>query len=386
MKRFLAMILAAVMILTVAACGKTETPETPETPDNGDVAVSAPAENSGELKPGVYKATSSYATEGMNMTWNFVLTLKDDSTFTLTDEEGTDKGTGTYTLTDNCYTLVYADERTGTFVTTADGTLKCTTDFPYGKATIQLALVGDIEFYYYSTLPVDEDLLAEAEQEIIVGGNFGIIEGDYAASYTKESAMAGTVVYNYSATINADGTFSYSVKFDMGGTTMDGAAATGTYVFDGSKFTFTDSEGNVTEGAVTAENTIVIALKASAMAADPYEVTFVPAAAASLAAGNYAASYTKESAMAGTVVYDYSATVGADGTFSYSVKFDMGGTAMDGVSAAGTYVLNGSSFVFTDSEGNVTEGTVTADNTLVISLKASAMAADPYEVTFTVAE
>lgn len=90
--------------------------------------------------------------------------------------------------------------------------------------------------------------------------------------------MAGTVVYEYTAQIGEDGTFSYSVSFDMGGTVYDGSAASGTYTLESGAFTFTDSEGNVTVGTVTAENTLVISLMASSMAKEPYEVTFVPAA------------------------------------------------------------------------------------------------------------
>jgi hypothetical protein len=63
----------------------------------------------------------------------------------------------------------------------------------------------------------------------------------------------------------------------------------------------------------------------------------------------------------------------------------MGGSLQEGVSANGTYTLTGNTFTFTDSEGNVTEGKLTADTTLVISLKASSMAKDPYEVTFAAA-
>ena len=63
----------------------------------------------------------------------------------------------------------------------------------------------------------------------------------------------------------------------------------------------------------------------------------------------------------------------------------MGGTPYEGVSANGTYTLEGNVFTFTDSEGNVTEGKLTEVNTLVISLKASTMAKDPYEVTFVAA-
>ncbi len=105
-----------------------------------------------------------------------------------------------------------------------------------------------------------------------------------------------------------------------------------------------------------------------------------------LTAGTYTGSYTKESAMAGTVTYVYTAQVGADGTFSYSVTFQMGETQYDGSSASGNYTLENGVFAFTDSEGNVTEGGLTANDTLVISLMASSMAKEPYEVTFTLAD
>ena len=391
MKRILSVLLMLAVVLSIAACTNNDTPDTPDVPDTSDSTPvdsddtpAVPAKNEGELKAGVYTATSSYAAEGMNMTWNFVLTLKPDATFLLTDAEGTEKGSGTYALTGDCYTLSYADERVSTFVVQADGTLKLTSDFPYGIAQVQLQLVGDIVFTYQSEVPADTTAPADdpADEPI---ATFTIAEGTYTAAYEKVSSMAGTVVYNYTATVGADGTFAYSVSFDMGGTPYEGASASGTYTLEGNVFTFTDSEGNVTEGKLTAVNTLVISLKASSMAKDPYEVTFAPATY-KLDEGIYLAAYEKVSQMAGTVVYNYTATVGADGTFAYSVSFDMGGTPYEGASATGTYTLNGSTFAFTDSEGNVTEGTLTADNTLVISLKASSMAKDPYEVTFVMAE
>ena len=288
MKRILILALALVMVLTMVACGTddgdkantdpidlgTESDTTPDT----DPADTTPSENKGELKAGVYTATSSYATEGMNMTWNFVLTLKADNTFTLTNDAGDAKGEGTYALTDSCYALTYSDERTATFVVQEDGTLKLTTDFPFGMATIQLALVGDIIFTF--------DKEVEGDTGSSEGGNeqggtttetFTIAAGTYAGVYQKESSMAGTVKYVYTATVGADGAFSYSVKFAMGGTEMDGSSATGTYTVDGNKFVFTDSENNVIEGVLTNDNTLVISLKASSMASEPYEVTLTPA-------------------------------------------------------------------------------------------------------------
>ena len=392
MKRILIALLMAAVVLSTAACTGNETPDTPDVPDTSDSTPAdtdetpaAPAKNEGEFKAGVYTATSSYSTEGMSMVWNFVLTLKEDGTFLLTDAEGTEKGSGTYALTEDYYTLTYSDERVSTFVVQKDGTLKLTSDFPYGIAQVQLQLVGDIVFTYAGEITADttapEDTTPDATDSCQV---YTLVPGTYMATYEKVSQMAGTVVYNYTATVGADGTFAYSVSFDMGGTPYEGAAASGTYTLNGNTFIFTDSEGNVTEGELIGDNTLVISLKASAMAKDPYEVTFAPASF-TLAEGTYTAAYEKTSQMAGTVVYNYTATVGADGTFSYKVSFDMGGTPYEGAAASGTYTLNGNTFIFTDSEGNVTEGKLTADNTLVISLKASSMAKDPYEVTFAAA-
>ncbi len=386
MKRFLALTLIFAMLFVMAACGddSTETTttaeSTTETTTEAAVDPETPAENEGEFKAGVYTATSSYAAEGMNMTWNFVLTLQADGTFTLTDAEGTDKGNGTYALTGNCYSLTYSDERTGAFVVQKDGSLKITEDFPYGMAKIQLALVGDIIFTFESDVPAGEDTPAEGGEEDD-GTVYTIAAGTYKATYEKVSAMAGTVVYNYTATIGEDGTFAYSVTFAMGETMMDGSSASGTYTVNGNDFIFTDSEGNEIVGKLTGENALTIELKASQMASAPYEVTFT-GETYTIAAGTYAASYEKVSAMAGTVVYNYTATIGEDGTFAYSVAFAMGETMMDGSSASGTYTVNGNDFIFTDSEGNETVGKLTGENALTIELKASQMATAPYEVTF----
>lgn len=279
MKRILALLMIVAMMIALVACNNSNTDETTttessatETTDTTGKTFTESASNEGTFKAGVYTASSSYSSGQMNMTWNFVLTLKEDGTFVLTN--GTDeKGAGTYALTDDCYTMTYSDERTCTFAVQADGTLILTADFPFGIATIQRALVGDIVFTYAGEASEGGNEGGEEGGETD-GTVYTIEAGEYAATYTKESAMAGTVVYSYVATVGADGTFSYSVTFPMGDTVYDGASASGTYTLDGNKFTFTDSEGNVTEGTLVAENTLKISLKASAMAKEPYEVVF----------------------------------------------------------------------------------------------------------------
>ena len=394
MKRIFALLMVLAMMLAMVACGGTKNEETTTTGETTTEATTTEettteetkeftesAANAGELKAGVYTSSISYA--GMGMTWDAVLTLKTDGTFVITSADA-EKGAGTYALTGDCYTMTYSDERICTFATQADGSLILTSDFPFGVVKIQRALVGDIVFAYEGE--ASEETTGSTEQ----GGSaetaeiYTLSAGTYQATYEKVSQMAGTVIYNYTATIGEDGTFSYSVKFAMGETEMDGSSASGTYTLENNVFTFTDSEGNVTEGALVANNQLMISLKASAMASTPYEVTFIPAEVEihTLKAGTYTAVYEKVSQMAGTVIYNYTAIIGEDGTFSYSVKFAMGETEMDGSSASGTYTVSGNTFTFTDTEGNVTEGFIRADDVLMISLKASAMASTPYDVIF----
>ena len=386
MKKIIAVILSLVMVMSFAACSAQKTGD--ENPATNEITQAA---NAGGLQMGVYTGTAIYTSGEFSMTWNMIIDFNEDNTFVLNNEKGEEKGSGSYALTDSCYTMTYSDDRTCTFIVKDDGTLELTKALPYGQNAIGLEEVGGIVLSFHG----DSYEFAAPETDTTTGAtpeaaDTSVSAGTYAASYTKESKMAGTVTYNYVAELGEDGSFSYAVTFDMKGTMYDGSSASGTYAVENGKFVFTDAEGGVIEGVVTGENTFVISLMASDMASDPYEVTFVPATAsdaeASVNVGSYVASYTKESKMAGTVTYNYTAELGEDGSFSYAVTFDMKGTMYDGSSANGTYAVEDGKFVFTDTEGNVIEGAVTGENTFVISLMASDMASDPYEVTFVPAE
>lgn len=232
--------------------------------------------NEGELKTGTYSGSSAYSEGEFSMEWNYTVSFNADGVFTLTDKAGEEKGAGTYALTDNCYTMTYSDDRICKFVVQADGTLKVTSDMPYGQASITPDMVGGITLSFIGEATPEEDTAVDEtiSDEAVATGDFSIAAGTYSASYIKESPMAGTVEYKYSAEIGAD-TFSYSVSFDMSGTAYDGCSASGTYTVDSGKFVFTDEFGTITEGTLTADNTLVISLKASDMAKEPYEVTFV---------------------------------------------------------------------------------------------------------------
>ena len=278
MKRIFAAILALCMILCAGcAAAPTETTTAP-TETTVPVETTVPAVNEGELQMGVYGGSATYAEGEFSMTWVFTITFADDGSFKLTNEAGEEKGAGIWALTDNCYTMTYSDDRTATFVIRADGTLEVTSDLPFGKNGISPDMVGGIVLSYMgeaTDIPEpDADATTAATAEV---GDYTLSAGTYTGSYTKESAMAGTVTYVYTAEVGAAGTFSYSVSFQMGEDTYDGSAAAGTYTLENGVFIFTDSEGNVTEGVLTANDTLVISLMASAMAKEPYEVILVPA-------------------------------------------------------------------------------------------------------------
>lgn len=278
MRKFFMTTMTAAMLFCLTGCGNNDVPGTNDAENNTVTETPMPtaeptaadsehssndnvtetAVNKGEFKIGAYAGNAVYETEGFSMSWIFTANFREDGTFTLVNDAGEEKGSGTYALADSYYTMSYSDGRTGSFVVLEDGSLMAMGDFPYGQASISSDTVGGLVLTY----------------GITETSGYSLAAGTYKATYTKESAMAGTVVYEYSAELGEDGTFSYSVTFAMGETVYDGSAANGTYTLNGTTFLFTDSDGNVTEGTVTGEDTLTIALMASAMAKEPYEVTF----------------------------------------------------------------------------------------------------------------
>ena len=273
MKKLLALLLSFAMAFSLAACGTQDDASDSTADTEIESTVTETPVNESELKLGVYTGKASYATEGFSMEWNIVIDFNEDGTFVLSNDAGEEKGAGTYALTDTHYTMSYNDERSCTFAVLADGSVEFTSELPFGKASIGLEEVGGITLSYcgesYDFVSADDS----AQMQGVADAS--ITAGVYSASYTKESRMAGTVTYNYTAQLAEDGSFSYGVTFDMKGTAYDGSSATGTYSVQDGKFVFTDSEGNAAEGIVTADNTFVISLSASQMASEPYEVTFV---------------------------------------------------------------------------------------------------------------
>ena len=399
--------------------------------------------NEGTLKAGIYKSSFSVAMGQMTMNFNITLTMKADGTFAMTDAAGADKGSGTWALTGDCYTLTFAADKTTTCVVKANGSLEITSRLHYGSNGFDIASVeGGITFTFDQELPAphthsatkteqvdatattdgvkaywycagcgtyfsDEACTAVIENldawktgdgKIPATGtpavSYTLAAGTYVGTYEKNiAAMGMSVTYYYNATFNADGTFNYFVKYIMGGV-QDGVNISGTYAVEGNTVTLTPAEGAAITGTLTADNTLSIALQATTISTTAYDVTFTagdhvipelpPVADYTLAAGTYVGTYEKNiEAMGMSVTYYYNATFNADGTFNYFVKYIMMGSVQDGVNISGTYAVEGNTVTLTPAEGTAITGTLTADNTLAIALQATAMSTTAYDVTFT---
>ena len=185
MKRVFAIILTLSMILCAAGCGaQADTPET--------TVPTGPAANAGELKAGTYAGSAEFSEGEFSMAWNFTVSFLEDGTFILCNDAGEEKGAGTYALTDACYTMTYTDARTCTVTVLEDGSLEVTTALPYGQASIDPEKVDGIVLTYVGEEIVTGGQTGDDTGAAVGSGDFTIAAGTYTASYTKESAMAGT--------------------------------------------------------------------------------------------------------------------------------------------------------------------------------------------------
>jgi hypothetical protein len=250
------------------------------TDDGGKVDL--PTKSEGKLKYGTYKGTSVY--EGDNngkpfsMTFEILLTLNEDGTFTLTNFSDEDKGNGTFTVNDGVYTLNFGEDKTTNFVVNADGKIQFITTVYYGKASISLDMVGDIILTSTATEPDDTTIdSSETDTTIDNPGNddkepvetvYTLAEGTYQGTYTKVSGM-GNFVYTYTVVVGADNAISYSViyttPFDEGDEPNVGLSYAGTYTLNNNKLVFTtnDEKPITFEGTLTADNTLSIGLQAT---------------------------------------------------------------------------------------------------------------------------
>lgn len=348
MKKLISILLCFAMLATFAtACGGEEKTDT--TAIAGEYVLDA-------------------SNLGMPMKW-FIKVTEDAKFSIATDRAYSNlKGEGTIGNTDDTYMFVYSDStneapKTATFK--AEGAnLVFSTNVPIGAASVSPKENEDGTTDYPTAKGI------KCEENL----------GTYMGTYVKESAMAGTVNYNYELTLGYGLEYTFASSFSMMNQVFT-ITESGLFAIDGDKITFTATvkDGVAVEAPAAVEGTIAnkeitAAFKLSAMAAEPQSVTAKFATYADVA-GEYVGVIEK--AMGPMVLkYDTKLVLDAFGGYKYTTS-TMGEVDY---TEEGTYTYADKKFTFTSSAEGATAVEATFDG-FVITTKfpMSAMVSTPVD-------
>lgn len=250
------------------------------------------------VKPSVSKEGLTSGNYDVDISWSPmgamispVLRIDADAmTFQLYNKgaSGTVKGSGTISHKNGVFTLNYSDGHKTTF-TAKDSTLSFTSKLWYGTASFNNTDASGTFVPYTAQLRKTEETgpsqpgetdpeqpqETEKPQETEPSGTETVPKtGTYSATLSK-MAMGKEVIYTCTMTLNADGTYQYTVKFNMMGNPYE-QTENGTYTADGSALTFTAEDGTKTTGMAGDESTFAVTRKASSFASalDVLKFTF----------------------------------------------------------------------------------------------------------------
>ena len=179
-----------------------------------------------------------------------------------------------------------------------DGRLIFLSPFWFGGAEPKFVEEGDDTVTYPEFLISKEEILKDIDKETIVnksaasaenngeasgdGESAGFRMGTYGGTYST-TAMGNALTYACTITFRGDGTYSYSVRFHVMGSSYS-ESESGTYKVSGSSVTLTAGNGTVMTGSV-GKNTVTITRYASSFAFSPAAITFTYGVSPSPSAG-----------------------------------------------------------------------------------------------------
>ena len=288
------------------------------------------------------------------------------------DDPETSKGNGTIAYADGEYTMNFADGNTTTF-TFEDGVITFTSKLWYGSASFENKDDND-EFISYQAELTNEAEAAEEDAAETEEDEDVIAPGSYCLVYyvvDNENVVLGDNVATFE--VEDNGNLQITSPFWFGAATPQFVADDGTVTYP----EFVVSQESI-EKDIDASVIVSKEEKEEKKSAEKKEDA-ASGDSTAFKTGTYGGTYTT-TAMGSSLTYACTVTFNADGTYTYTVKFNMMGQTYT-ESESGTYKVNGSSLTL--SSGNGTMSGSISGNSVSITRKVSSYSFSAATITLT---
>lgn len=288
------------------------------------------------------------------------------------DDQETSKGNGTIAYADGEYTMNFADGNTTAF-TFEDGVITFTSKLWYGSASFENKDDND-EFISYQAELTNEAEEAEEDAAETEDDEDVIAPGSYCLVYyvvDNENVVLGDNVATFE--VEDNGNLQITSPFWFGAATPQFVADDGTVTYP----EFVVSQESI-EKDIDASVIVSKEEKEEEKSAEKKEDA--PSSdSTAFKTGTYGGTHTT-TAMGSSLTYACTITFNADGTYTYTVKFNMMGQTYT-ESESGTYKVNGSSLTLYSSNGTMS-GSISG-NSVSITRKVSSYSFSAATITLT---
>jgi hypothetical protein len=347
MKKLFAICMSFTLGLVLIACGVTTAPTTAApttaTPTTEEITTTTEAD---AVVLGNYVGTHTVSAMGSDVVYNYLMVF---------DESGTYTFHSIFTMSD----IDYSFDESGTY--SVDGSVLTITPTDGDPVAGTVNTNGTIEVGVKASEMGSRASRSLTPTKLQYNTN-------YVGTHTV-SAMGSDVIYHYTITLGLDGTYSVFSTFIMSEETYT-FTEIGTFTQAGSIITITPDAGTAVEGTINNDGTINVSIKASSMGTRALRLLTPTALTYNVA---YAGTHTV-SAMGSDVVYTYTITFDLFGNYAFHSDFTMSDVPYT-FDETGSFTLVGTVLSTTPLEGVAVEGTLNADGSITVSVKASSMGA-----------
>lgn len=288
------------------------------------------------------------------------------------DDQETSKGNGTIAYADGEYTMNFADGNTTAF-TFEDGVITFTSKLWYGSASFENKDDND-EFISYQAELTNEAEEAEEDAAETEDDEDVIAPGSYCLVYyvvDNENVVLGDNVATFE--VEDNGNLQITSPFWFGAATPQFVADDGTVTYP----EFVVSQESIEKDI---DASVIVSKEEKEEEKSAKKKEDAPSSdSTAFKTGTYGGTHTT-TAMGSSLTYACTITFNADGTYTYTVKFNMMGQTYT-ESESGTYKVNGSSLTL--SSGNGTMSGSISGNSVSITRKVSSYSFSAATITLT---